>query len=171
MPAAQVNVDALACVFSVVAVRGWQRRQQFDQRRVRHLAQSEVGQQPRRLNQKERLRFVFAQARQVGAVLFHERPAAMAAALGDHRHACHAERFHVAVNRPLADFQTRRQLARRYAPVNLKQQHDRKQPIRAHRSSPLHIILKRRPLYHRNMTKDVRFAGACSFCTDRQESL
>jgi hypothetical protein len=157
IPARHVHVDALARVLRPAPVDGRQRGQQFQKRPLGGLLQIQIRQQARRLADKQRLNLRLVQPRQIRAILAQQRPTAARPALRDDGNPRAAQGFHVAVNRPRGNFQTPRQIARGQLPVRLQQQHNGKQPVRTHFSSPRFSrkIFQTAGFYLTNMTEDV----------------
>src|SRR5438477_3021274 len=72
--------------------------------------------------------------REVGAVGFHQAPAAAVAALGEHRYTGAAQRIHVAMDGPLGNFQALRQFTGGDPALDLQEQQNGEQAIGAHRA-------------------------------------
>ena len=100
--------------------------------RIGLVLQPEIGHQPRRPRQKQRLDLSGAQAGELGLITFEQAPAAARSALGHHRHARAAQGIHVAENGALGNLQALGQVAGWDPPMHLQQKKDGKQPVGAH---------------------------------------
>jgi hypothetical protein len=136
MPTADVDVDALADVLGAPAVGRRDGGEEFDQGRFRGAAETEVGEEARRIAEEEGADLGFGQTGGVGAEAVGKRPTAAGAALGVDGDAGAAEGVHVAVDRPLRDLEAGGEFARGQAAMDLEQEQDREQAIGAHRRPP-----------------------------------
>ncbi len=132
MPAADVDVDALPRQFRGMACDLREAGRQLHHGPVGGFVETEVGEEPGRIADEERLRFRVVQSADVGTVTGHQTPAAVCAAIRHDRHACCAECVHVAKDRSLRHFEPLRQLRRRHPAMGLEEEQDRDKAIGAH---------------------------------------